>query len=51
MTPQCGGLTPLSYEPSSDGFPAGFIDQRFERWVSVGTKIISALQRAYNQPL
>jgi hypothetical protein len=22
------------HQPSSDGFPEGFVDQRFERWVS-----------------
>ena len=36
-------------QPSSDGFPEGFLDQRFERWASSRRQIISALQRAYHQ--
>jgi hypothetical protein len=36
-------------QQSSDCFPGGFLDQRFERWAGAKAKIISALQRAYHQ--
>jgi len=38
-------------EPSSDGFPGGFLDQRFERWVVRCHEYNSALQRASDRGL
>ena len=34
-------------QPSSDGFPAGLLAQRFQRWVRGARSKNSALQRAY----
>jgi hypothetical protein len=30
-------------QPASDGFPEGFLDQRFERWVTRAIECIGAL--------
>jgi hypothetical protein len=35
-------IPPLN-QPASDGFPEGFLDQRFERWVKRVLERISAL--------
>lgn len=43
-----GGFT---LEPDSSGLPAGLLDQRFERWVSLLDRTQSALQRAYHRRL